>query len=236
MKSVFSAVSCPSCAYCQKINFLCAGLKKTHCHGICCTSCCVYIIHHKYRKTRDLCVYPICIFQVLTPLYGIEFFLRSCASYLLYQMLIPWDPCKITEPFCQIRCLVKASHPFFSGMQRNGNDQIRLPPFQIFFSEDAHCLCIKIPIFPTSVILKSYQRLSPDLSVPENTSALRKMMSTLAAVFTVFFFHFYRSSAFHTPGTGYRSDLSGTLRTDQPIFFFQYLMTQRAFFRVKHVQ
>ena len=98
-----------------------------------------------------------------------QFFLRSCASYLLYQMLIPWDPCKNTEPFCQICCLVKTSHPFFSGMQRNGNDQIRLPPFQIFFSEDAHCLCIKIPIFPTSVILKSYQRLSPDLSVPENT-------------------------------------------------------------------
>ena len=113
---------------------------------------------------------------------------------------------------------------------------IRLPPFQIFFSEDAHCLCIKIPIFPTSVILKSYQRLSPDLSVPENTSALRKMMGTLAAIFTVFLFHFYRSSAFHTPGTGYRPDLSGTLRTDQPVFFFQYLMTQRAFFRVKHVQ
>ena len=180
--------------------------------------------------------YLICIFQVLTPLYGIKFFLRSCASYLLYQMLIPWDPRKNTEPFCQICCLVKTSHPFFSGMQRNGNDQIRLPPFQIFFSEDAHCLCIKIPIFPTSVILKSYQRLSPDLSVPENTSALRKMMGTLAAIFTVFLFHFYRSSAFHTPGTGYRPDLSGTLRTDQPVFFFQYLMTQRAFFRVKHVQ
>ena len=188
MKSVFSAVSCPSCAYCQKINFLCTGLKKAHCHGICRTSCRVYIIHHKYRKTRYLSGYPICIFQVLTPLYGIEFFLGSCASYLLYQMLLPRDPCKLTEPFCQIRCLVKTSHPFLSGMQGNGNDQIRLPPFQILFPEDAHCLCIKIPILPTSIILKSYQRLSPDLSVPENTPALRKMMDALPAVFTVFFF------------------------------------------------
>lgn len=120
MKSVFSAVSCPSCAYCQKINFLCTGLKKTHCHGICRTSCCVYIIHHKYRKTRDLFGYLICIFQVLTPLYGIKFFLRSCASYLLYQMLIPWDPRKNTEPFCQICCLVKTSHPFFLGCRGTG--------------------------------------------------------------------------------------------------------------------
>ena len=92
-------------------------------------------IHHppQVQKNRDLFGYLICIFQVLTPLYGIKFFLRSCASYLLYQMLIPWDPRKNTEPFCQICCLVKTSHPFFSGMQRNGNDQIRLPPFQIFF-------------------------------------------------------------------------------------------------------
>lgn len=134
MKSVFSAVSCPSCAYCQKINFLCTGLKKTHCHGICCTSCCVYIIHHKYRKTWDLFGYLICIFQVLMPLYGIKFFLRSCASYLLYQMLIPWDPCKITEPFCQIRCLVKASHPFFfwDAEERERSDQASTVP-DIFF-------------------------------------------------------------------------------------------------------
>lgn len=190
MKSVFSAVSCPSCAYCQKIKLsLHRPQEDTLPWHLPYFLLCIHI-HHKYRKPGIFSGYLICIFQVLTPLYGIKFFLRSCASYLLYQMLIPWDPRKNTEPFCQICCLVKTSHPFFSGMQRNGNDQIRLPPFQIFFSEDAHCLCIKIPIFPTSVILKSYQRLSPDLSVPENTSALRKMMGTLAAIFTVFLFHF----------------------------------------------
>lgn len=74
MKSVFSAVSCPSCAYCQKINFLCTSLKKTHCHGICRTSCCVYIIHHKYRKTRDLFGYLICIFRFWRLCMALSFF------------------------------------------------------------------------------------------------------------------------------------------------------------------
>lgn len=79
-------------------------------------------IHHPPQVQKNLGSFrlPDMHFQVLTPLYGIKFFLRSCASYLLYQMLIPWDPCKNTEPFCQICCLVKTSHPFFLGCRGTG--------------------------------------------------------------------------------------------------------------------
>ncbi len=120
MKSVFSAVSCPSCAYCQKINFLCTGLKKTHCHGICRTSCCVYIIHHKYRKTRDPFGYLICIFQVLTPLYGIKFFLRSCASYLLYQMPFHGIPVRTLSLSARYAAWLKPLILFFLGCRGTG--------------------------------------------------------------------------------------------------------------------
>lgn len=91
-------------------------------------------IHHPPQVQKNLGSFrlPDMHFSGSDASVWLKFFLRSCASYLLYQMLIPWDPCKNTEPFCQI-CAVKTSHPFFLGLQRNGNNRQASTVPDIFF-------------------------------------------------------------------------------------------------------
>ena len=157
MKSVFSALSRPSSAYCKEMNILCSCPLKTHCHGIHCASCCINIIHHQYRKTGNFPGYQICVSEVFLPLGRIEFFLGFRVPDLNYQIVTPRNSRKTADPLCKICRLVEPSHPFLSGMQGYRHNQLRFPAFQIFSSINTYGFCVEVSVFPTSIILEPYQ-------------------------------------------------------------------------------
>lgn len=122
--------------------------------------------------------------------------------------------------------LIKPPLFLLFSVKRNRDDPVRFPPDYIFFPEKEDCLCIKYPIFPSSVIFIFLNGKLPHLIIRKNSFSLHKIPLSFPTVSAVFCLLIHLSAAFHAPCPGYRADFFLALRTDKPLLFPQNLMTE----------